>query len=180
MNPVQDLEFLVVDDDEPFCNRLVRALADRGFSAQGALSAESALALFEANPASNVIIDLKLGQDSGLTLVRKLGERVPRPAMVMLTGYGTIATATTAMKLGAIHYLTKPVGVDQILSAFASTPSALNSSSVPMPSLAQVEWNHINQVLDSCDGNVTLAAKALGLHRRSLQRKLQKAPTRQR
>ena len=120
---------------------------------------------------------------SGLDAVRALHELDPGTSIVVLTGYGSIATALEAVRLGATHYLTKPADVDEILAAFARVkataagPEGAAPASAYTPSLARVEWEHINRVLADCDGNVSKAARVLGIHRRSLQRKLSKFPT---
>lgn len=168
---------LVVDDEETFRSRLMRALADRGFEVTGAGSVEDAVALATAESPECAIVDLKLAAESGLHLVRRLHQLDSTTRIVVLTGYGSIATALDAVRSGAVHYLTKPAGIDEIVSAFdhdgapASDPPA-----GAVPSLARVQWEHIERVMTACDGNISQAAKLLGLHRRSLQRKLGKRP----
>jgi two-component system response regulator RegA len=168
---------LVVEDDDALRERLVRAFADRGFSTHGAASAEQAAALSEEAP-EYAVVDLRVGDDSGLDVMRALLEKDPATRVVMLTGYGSIATAVEAMRLGALHYLTKPADADEILAALRRGES---HESTPLPageplSLARAEWEHINRVLVSVSGNISEAARRLGLHRRSLQRKLSKYP----
>ena len=126
------------------------------------------------------IVDLRIGDENGLDIVRKLRSMDPTIYLIMLTGWGSIATAIEAVRGGADHYLSKPVDADQIVAIYrAPEKSAAHSSHVPtVPSLARVEWEHIQRVLTDCDGNISLAAKKLGLHRRSLQRKLSKYPPR--
>lgn len=123
------------------------------------------------------VVDLRLPDESGLDLVRQLKSIDASTAIVVLTGYGSIATALESVRLGATHYLTKPTDADRILAAFqhglASRPRDLRTE---LPSLARVEWEHLNRVLTDCDGNVSEAARQLGMHRRSLQRKLSKRP----
>jgi two-component system response regulator RegA len=124
-------------------------------------------------------VDLRLPGMNGLDLIQKLHQIDRRICVIMLTGYGNIATALTATKLGASHYLNKPVDADQILAAYESiqeTESTAEPDENSVPSLAMVEWEYMQRVLAGCDGNVTQAAKLLGLHRRSLQRKLSKYP----
>jgi len=167
--------FLVVDDDEAFRTRLVKALQARGLEARGAGSANQALDLtLEWRPQA-AIIDLRMPGLSGLDLVTELSSLTPGIQMVVLTGYGSIATAVEAVRRGAINYLTKPLDTDQILAAFEREAEPLT---VPAstPSLARVEWEHIQRILHDCNGNISLAARTLGLHRRSLQRKLGKLP----
>jgi two-component system response regulator RegA len=170
---------LVVDDDRTFNTRLCRALADRGWNAQSALDAAAALRIAPNARPNLAIVDLRLPGMNGLDLIQKLHQIDRRICIIMLTGYGNIATALTATKLGASHYMNKPVDADQILEAYERIQAA-ESAGEPdensVPSLAMVEWEYMQRVLASCNGNVTQAAKLLGLHRRSLQRKLSKYP----
>ncbi|MGA2716535.1 MAG: response regulator [Bryobacteraceae bacterium] len=170
---------LVVDDDDIFRNRLCRAFAARGWEAIGAADGERALELSSQSSPDLAVVDLRLPGMSGLDIVQGLRNLDETTCIIMLTGYGSIATALTATKLGANHYLGKPADADQILTAYNkindSEPPA-DSISPAVPSLARVEWEHIQRVLTDCGGNVSQAAKLLGLHRRSLQRKLAKYP----
>lgn len=168
--------FLVVDDDETFRTRLVKAIQTRGFKAQGADSADEALREASGLKPQAAILDLRMPGMSGLDLVTELSALLPGIRIVVLTGYGSIATAVEAVRRGAVNYLTKPLDADQILAAFE--PEADPPASVPAttPSLARVEWEHIQRILHDCNGNISLAARTLGLHRRSLQRKLGKLP----
>jgi two-component system response regulator RegA len=167
--------FLVVDDDESFRTRLVKALQTRNLKADGAGSADQALKLAETSRPQAAIIDLRMPGMSGLDLVGQLAARFPGIQMVVLTGYGSIATAVEAVRRGAINYLAKPLDTDQILAAFEreAEPAPVAETT---PSLARVEWEHIQRILHDCNGNISLAARTLGLHRRSLQRKLAKLP----
>lgn len=164
---------LVADDDAPFRQRLVKALVDRGFDVTGVESAAAAVAAARRDSPELALVDLRLGDDSGLDLVRALKDIDATTNIVVLTGYGSIATAIESMKRGATTYLTKPVDADQIVAAFAggAAPAA-----PAVPSLARVEWEHIQRVLADCAGNVSQASRLLGIHRRSLQRKLSKHP----
>jgi two-component system response regulator RegA len=166
--------FLVVDDDEAFRTRLVKAFQTRGLEAQGAGSGRQALEIADQFRPQGAIVDLKMPGTSGLELVPQLAAKVPGIQIVVLTGYGSIATAVEAVRRGAMNYLTKPLDADQILAAFdkAGDPPSLEAT----PSLARVEWEHIQRILHDCGGNISLAARKLGLHRRSLQRKLGKLP----
>jgi two-component system response regulator RegA len=121
------------------------------------------------------VVDLRLGDESGLDVVKGLLELDPKLKIVVLTAYGTIATALEAVRLGAVNYLTKPIEVEQILASFEGrAPSTKELAAIPTPE--QVEWDYINRAVRDHDGNVSRAAQALGLHRRSLQRKLRKPP----
>jgi len=172
---------LVVEDDDGFRNILVRALEARGYDVRGVADAASALALAREDSPEMAVVDLRLNDDSGLDVVRELKAIDAATAIVVLTGYGSIATALEAVRLGATHYLTKPADVDDLLAAFArgTGGTAVASDAAPdsTPTLARVEWEHINRVLSDCGGNVSQAARILGIHRRSLQRKLAKYPT---
>jgi two-component system response regulator RegA len=166
---------LVVEDDETLRVRMARALRDRGFAVSEAGSVAEATA-DRSEPLDAALVDLRLPDGSGLSVVEHLVAAHPGVAIVVLTGYGSIATALEAVRLGARHYLTKPADVDQILAALeGGEPHAVPESQVP--SLARVEWEHIQRVLQDCGGNISQAARVLGLHRRSLQRKLSKYPT---
>jgi two-component system, response regulator RegA len=172
---------LIVDDDEIFRARLLRAFEHRGWEARGACDLNSALATATELSPDLAIIDLRMPHESGIDVIRRLRDLDPTVSIIMLTGYGSIATALEAIKSGADHYLTKPVDVDQILAAYNAIISAPKSDTpqpATVPSLARVEWEHIQRVLTDCGGNVSHAAKLLGLHRRSLQRKLCKFPPR--
>lgn len=168
---------LVVDDDEPFRERLCRALSDRGFDAWGAASAAAALERAATETPEYAVVDLRMPGQSGLHLVRKLYALDPTTRTVVLTGYGSIATALDAVRSGAVHYLTKPTTVEDLLAAFEHDGQpAVEPPEAIIPSLDRVAWEHIERVLSDCGGNITQAAKLLGLHRRSLQRKLSKYP----
>jgi two-component system response regulator RegA len=168
---------LVVDDDISFRQRLVKALAARGVDARGAGSQAEAMALARQSHPQGAILDMRMPGSSGLDLIPQLLALSPHMQIVVLTGYGSIATAVEAVRRGAINYLTKPLDTDQILAAFegeGAAPAAASAESIP--SLARVEWEHIQRILTDCDGNISAAARRLGLHRRSLQRKLGKLP----
>jgi two-component system response regulator RegA len=168
---------LIVDDDRFLRDRLARALRDRGFTVQAAGDVERALAIASVEAPEFAVVDLRMPGRSGLDLVRELRSRDLVTKIVVLTGYGSIATAIEATRLGATYYLPKPADADDILAAFARGETAVPAApsiAAEAPSLARAEWEHINRVLADCDGNVSEAARRLGLHRRSLQRKLQK------
>ena len=174
--------FLIVDDDRVLRDRLARAFRDRGHeveTASGLAEAQEVAARFRPKRA---VIDLRMPDGSGLELVRTLRAADDGIEIVVLTGYGSIATAIEAIRLGATYYLHKPADADDILTAFsrgAAPPLATSEVEHPTPSLARAEWEHSNRVLADCGGNVSAAARRLGLHRRSLQRKLQKYPPNQ-
>jgi two-component system response regulator RegA len=168
-----DRTLLVVDDDDVFRGRVVQAMRARGLEAMGADGHASALALARQDSPELALVDLRLGDGSGLDVVRDLKQLDASTVVVVLTGYGSISTAVAAMKLGAASYLTKPADAEQIMAAFAGTDPPETAET---PSLARVEWEHIQRVLADVAGNVSEAARRLGIHRRSLQRKLAKNP----
>jgi len=170
---------LIVDDDEVLRERLAKALRARGYEVRTAKDAAAALELARQESPELALVDLRMPGASGLELIGELKALDPATKIVVLTGYGSIATAVEAIKLGATHYVPKPADVDEILAGFAQgQPSATPSEALSAPSLARAEWEHINRVLSDCGGNISEAARRLGVHRRSLQRKLQKYPPR--
>jgi two-component system response regulator RegA len=182
----QARSILIVDDDDVYRARLARAFRDAGWDVRDAADARSAVAALELSPPETAVVDLRLPDGSGLDVVRRLKQLHPAAVVVVLTGYGSIATALDALRMGAVHYLTKPADMDDILAGFAradlpldGAPDVMAGDEREAPSLARVEWEHIQRVLADSDGNVSEAARRLGLHRRSLQRKLLKYPVRQ-
>jgi two-component system, response regulator RegA len=171
---------LVVDDDVTFRTRLVRAFEERGWAAHGAGDHDEALAVARTVSPDIAVVDLRMPGKSGLDVVKELKALDATTRVLVLTGYGSIATAIEAVRLGAEDYLTKPADADQILGAFERAGSKRVGAEPPppgiAPSLARVEWEHIQRVLHDCDGNITKAARILGIHRRSLQRKLANFP----
>src|SRR5580704_17581960 len=171
---------LLVDDDETYRTRLGRALSDRGYDVRTAQDYESALAAAQGDSPEYAVVDLKMPGKSGLELVKALREIDPATKTLILTGYGSIATAIDAVRLGATYYLSKPADADDIVAAFARAESPPLEPPADQefraPSLARAEWEHINRVLSDAGGNISEAARRLGIHRRSLQRKLQKYP----
>jgi two-component system response regulator RegA len=171
---------LIIDDDPNFNAILVRSLGRRRHPALGAHSPEEALALAATHRPPRVILDLNLNGASGLALIPELLTLVPDCRIVVLTGYASIATAVDAIKLGAIQYLAKPVEIEAILAAFADEEAP--SLDLPAPdeplSVDRLEWEHIHRVLNENDGNISATARALKMHRRTLQRKLSKHPVR--
>jgi two-component system, response regulator RegA len=171
---------LIVEDDEVFRRRLARAFAERGFEVREAPNGEAALRMAHADTPEYVVVDLRMPGMPGLEVVRQVKALDATSVVVVLTGYGSIATALEAVRLGAKHYLTKPADVDDLIAAFERgepRSSAPADGEGQVPTLARVEWEHINRVLVDCGGNISRAAKLLGLHRRSLQRKLAKYPS---
>lgn len=161
---------LVVDDDKPFASALLLALRRRGFEVFVAHDVDEGLSEARAWHPERVVVDLRMPGKGGLEFVETLSQEAPETAIVVLTGYGSIATAVEAIKLGAVQYLTKPVSVDELLLAFEGRATAEQATSAA--SLDVVEWEHLQRVLKECDGNVSEAARRLGMHRRTLQRKL--------
>ena len=171
---------LLVDDDAALCKTLARALTQRGFVVATAGSAEEARRLARENPPEHAVVDLRLPDGSGLKLVSALIGLDADTRIVVLTAYGSIATAIEAIKLGATYYLTKPVDADAVVNALCfrdagddATPLSANPMSVD-----RLEWEHINRVLQENKGNISATARALSMHRRTLQRKLAKRPAR--
>jgi two-component system, response regulator RegA len=172
---------LVVDDDDTLRVRLATAFRKRGYEATEAASLEQARAAALQESPEYAVVDLRLGAESGLDVVRALKTIDAETKIVVLTGYGSIATAMEAVRLGATGYITKPADVDDVLAALAKSDTAAVAPTpgYAAPSLARAEWEHINRVLADCDGNISEAARRLKIHRRSLQRKLQKRPPRE-
>ena len=169
-----DRTMLIVDDDKPFCDRLARALDARGFSTRTANSvSEGSAALASAAPAY-AVFDLKLGDGSGLDLMRALKTRRPEARGIILTGYGAIASAVAAVKLGAFDYLAKPVNADEVVAALAASPDRPTEAPDHPMSADRARWEHIQRVFESCDHNVSETARQLSMHRRTLQRILAK------
>ncbi len=170
---------LLVDDEAHFRDRLARALERRGHQVLAAGGYDEAMAVLDRELPDFAVVDLRMPGPSGLELVKSALALQPGLKIVVLTGYGSIATATEAIRLGALNYLPKPADAEEILAAFATSGAASVSESsedLSTPSLARAEWEHINRVLTDCSGNISEAAKRLQLHRRTLQRKLAKFP----
>ncbi|MCA9538323.1 MAG: response regulator transcription factor [Myxococcales bacterium] len=174
-----DRTLLLVDDDVVFRDRLARAFGRRGFAVQVAGDYDEAIARVQAAAPSMAVVDLRMPGRSGLELVRDLLAIAPSLRITVLTGYGSIATAVDAVRLGAVNYLAKPADADDVLAAFArGTAPPLEAAPIEYraPSLGRAEWEHIQRVLADCGGNIKKTARRLGIHRRTLQRKLQKYP----
>lgn len=173
MNPYR---LLIVDDDEPFRERLARAMRERDFETRTASDVARARAVIAEWPPTHALVDLKMPGESGLELLPDLGKVRPPPRTVVLTGFGSIATAVEAVRLGADDYLTKPTDADRIETALLKSRVMNPVPEIQAPSLDRVEWEHIHRVLNECGGNISQAARALGIERRTLQRKLHKYP----
>lgn len=170
-----DQTLLIVEDNLRFADTLATELSDRGYSVE-TLGSLSAVKDLDASRFRYAIVDLRLRQDSGLDVIQEIKTQSPDTHIVVLTGYGSIATAVQATKLGAAHYLTKPVDIDEVERALQN--EEYPNEEVPIPtefqSLYRHEREYIEFVLAECDGNISQAARRLGLHRQSLQRKLRK------
>ncbi len=176
---------LLVDDDATFLRVLARALASRGFEVITAGNFDEARALTRRHHPRYCVLDLKLGEENGLRLIPELHTLVPDLRVLLLTGYASIATAVEAIKRGAHDYLAKPVDADAVVRALLDGDSDVEDSDLPdtpeQPlALRRLEWEHIQRVLTECDGNISETARRLGMHRRTLQRKLSKHPVRER
>jgi len=171
---------LLVDDDETFCNVLKSALEKRNYEVLIATNVTDGIFLAEKNLPEYAVIDLRIGYESGLEMVKKLISLDGNTQIVMLTGFASIATAVEAIKLGATHYLTKPANADEIGAALHKNEgdSSVLISENPL-SIKRLEWEHLQKVLMQHDGNISAAARAMNMHRRTLQRKLDKKPVRE-
>lgn len=165
---------LIIDDDKVFLNRLARAMEKRGFDVRTAESVKSGLQAAMEEPPAYAVVDMRLGDGSGLDIVERIRSLNPDARTIMLTGYGNIATAVVAIKAGAVDYLPKPADADQIESALLAFGKDLpEAPENPMPA-DRVRWEHIQRVFEQCDRNVSETARRLQMHRRTLQRILSK------
>ncbi len=179
MNMEEDIRpsLLIVDDDEIFCEVLADALSDRGYRVATAHSIDSGLQQAMGIEPEYAVVDLRIDQESGLVLTEKLHALDENTRIVILTGYASVATAVEAIKLGAVHYLTKPADADQILAALHKDDGDAQAPLTDTPlTVRRLEWEHLQRVLGECDGNISAAARKLRMHRRTLQRKLAKKP----
>ncbi len=173
------MQLLIVDDDALFAQTLARQLTRRGYGCLLASKTIEALSLAQQHQIDAVITDLVMTEVSGLHLIEQLHQAYPHLPILMLTGYASIATAVEAIKLGARHYLAKPATIDDILIALHQLMGNPNIDISPTPlSVDRLEWEHIQKVLAEYDGNISATARALNMHRRTLQRKLEKRPVR--
>jgi two-component system response regulator RegA len=171
---------LLVDDDETFCEVLKAALEKRHFDVFVAHNVDKGTRLAKQIEPEYAVIDLRIGLDSGLEMVKQLIALDRHTQIVMLTGFASIATAVEAIKLGATHYLTKPANADEIVTALYKNEGDASVSISDNPlSVKRLEWEHLQKVLMQHDGNISAAARAINMHRRSLQRKLDKRPVRE-
>lgn len=171
------LTILLVDDDDRHRDRLRDAIAERGFNVLAAANHGEAVAAARDAHIDRAVVDLRMPGPNGLAVIQDLLALHPACEILVLTGYGSIATAVEAMRLGARDYLTKPSNADRILAAFDSEPVPVGEEvAFETPSLARMEREHIERVLQECNGNVSKAARVLGMHRRTLQYKLAKFP----
>jgi two-component system response regulator RegA len=171
---------LLVDDDRAFCMVLSEALARRGFQVAVAHDLEQAKALCDQHQPEYAVVDLRIGNESGLELVSHLVAMDENTRIVMLTGYASVATAVEAIKLGATHYLTKPADAKEIVAALAREEGDASVPPAEKPlSVRRLEWEHLQKILLAHHGNISAAARALKMHRRTLQRKLAKHPVRE-
>lgn len=169
-----DPSLLLVDDDEAFVRRLARAMERRGFAVETALSVQAALEAVAARPPAYAVVDLRLGDGNGLAVVERLRERRADARVIVLTGYGAIASAVAAVKIGATDYLSKPADAGEVVQALLAQGAAHPEPPDTLMSADRVRWEHIQRVFEMCDRNVSETARRLGMHRRTLQRILAK------
>lgn len=169
-----DTSLLIVDDDKPFLTRLARAMETRGFKVDTAESVEEAVGKARANAPAYAVIDMRLGDGNGLDVVAAIREKRSDSRTIILTGYGNIATAVTAVKLGAVDYLSKPADADDVYAALTRNSGTRAAPPENPMSADRVRWEHIQRVYEMCDRNVSETARRLNMHRRTLQRILAK------
>ena len=181
MNPENESDLptlLITEDDELFARVLGRALEKKGYNVKITHSVDEAIEVTANNLPEFAVVDLNMPGQSGLVLVKHLMDLDKHTRVVVLTGYASITTAVEAIKLGAKHYLAKPADADDVINSFYKEEGDANIQIDPKPlSVNRMEWEHIQKVLNDHDGNISATARALGMHRRTLQRKLQKKPT---
>ena len=170
----EDRSLLIVDDDDPFRDRLSRAMEKKGFQVKDAKSVDTAIKLVKSSPPSFAIVDLRLEGGNGLDVVKEINSSKKDSRIVMLTGYGNLPTAVAAIKAGAIDYMAKPVDADDIEAALLAGPDSKAKPPENPMSADRVKWEHINRVFELCNRNVSETARRLKMHRRTLQRILSK------
>lgn len=169
-----DPSLLIVDDDEPFLKRLARAMEKRGFAVETADSVAAGTAIATARPPAYAVVDLRLEDGNGLDVVERIRERRTDSRIVVLTGYGAIATAVAAVKIGATDYLSKPADANDVTAALLAPEDEMPPPPTNPMSADRVRWEHIQRVYELCDRNVSETARRLNMHRRTLQRILAK------
>jgi len=174
MSDAADMTLLIVDDDKPFLQRLARAMESRGFAVDTADTVADGLKKVEAAPPAYAVVDMRLEDGNGLDVIDLIRRKRPESKMIVLTGYGNIATAVTAVKLGAVDYLAKPADADEIVAALTRGPTEKAQPPENPMSADRVRWEHIQRVYELCDRNVSETARRLNMHRRTLQRILAK------
>ena len=174
VNKEQDMSLLIVDDDKPFLQRLARAMETRGYTVDTADTVAEGIRKVEASPPAYAVVDMRLDDGNGLEVIDLIRRRRPDSRMIVLTGYGNIATAVTAVKLGAIDYLAKPADADDVHIALTRDPRDKAEPPENPMSADRVRWEHIQRVYELCDRNVSETARRLNMHRRTLQRILAK------
>ncbi|MEO1197618.1 MAG: ActR/PrrA/RegA family redox response regulator transcription factor [Pseudomonadota bacterium] len=174
IGPDGDTSLLILDDDRPFVQRLARAMERRGFSVAVCESVAEGLRQVQIEAPAYAVVDMRLEDGNGLTVVQRLKTVRPECRAVVLTGYGNIATAVTAVKLGAVDYLAKPADADDIFAALTATGESLPEPPENPMSADRVRWEHIQRVYEQCERNVSETARRLNMHRRTLQRILAK------
>lgn len=172
--PGVDHSLLIVDDDRPFLARLARAMEGRGFTVETAETVEEAVGRVRSAAPAFAVVDMRLGDGNGLDVVSAIREKREDARIIVLTGYGNIATAVTAVKLGAVDYLSKPADADEIFAALTRRPNEKVEPPENPMSADRVRWEHIQRVYEMCDRNVSETARRLNMHRRTLQRILAK------
>jgi two-component system response regulator RegA len=169
-----DRTLLIVEDDKLFVQRLARAMEARGFAVRTAETVQEGLHQVEAAPPAFAVVDMRLGDGTGLDVIQALKQRRPEARGIVLTGYGNIATAVTAVKLGAFDYLSKPADADEVASALLATGENKPAPPENPMSADRVRWEHIQRIYELCERNVSETARRLNMHRRTLQRILAK------
>jgi len=174
LSDFKDKSLLILDDDDPFRNRLARAMEKKGFEIKEAKSVEDGLKIVQNTPTSFAIVDLRLEDGSGLEVVKALHKSKKESRIVMLTGYGNLPTAVAAVKAGAIDYIAKPVDADDVEASLLASPESKAKPPENPMSADRVKWEHIQRVFELCNRNVSETARKLKMHRRTLQRILSK------
>lgn len=169
-----DKTLMILDDDEPFRNRLARAMEKKGFQVKEAKNVEEGLKIVQNNPTQFALVDLRLEDGNGLEVVKALHKAKKESRIVMLTGYGNLPTAVAAVKAGAIDYIAKPVDADDVEAALLASPESKAKPPENPMSADRVKWEHIHRVFELCNRNVSETARRLKMHRRTLQRILSK------